>query len=124
MFTRGRLMAVGALALLLALSTTTAGPAQAATSGRRDAVMTQAAVIAEVVHHGASTGGLPKKMTRKILRDRFGYALPTRFKIKKYKRLSPTTYRICIVHKKGGWATWHSGKGKLRASGHGATCRF
>lgn len=123
MRTRVLLTITALLAASLLAVAAPAGSAHAAAADRRQAVLTQAAVVAEVVHHGRA-GGLPKRMSRATLADQFRYVLPKRFKIKKYKRLDAQTYRICIVHKKGGWATWHSGKGKLRASGRGAACRF
>lgn len=96
-------------------------PAHAGAKDRVAAARTHAASIAERVYDGR--GVLPKKMNRKKLKRLYSYSLPKKFKVERYKRIDPTTFRICITHKQGGWATWHSGKGKLR-TGRGDACRF
>ncbi|WGX95637.1 hypothetical protein [Nocardioides sp. L-11A] len=121
MIARGITTVTAALAIAIGLL----APAGAAPTQRGQGAASQAAVIAEVVAHGLDQGvQLPKRMTRAKLDKRFGYPLPQRFSIRRYARLDATTYRICIVKKSGGWATWHSGKGRIRSGSHGAACRF
>ncbi len=104
---------------LVALFPTTA---QAGPEKRKSEVRTAVAVLAEVMHH---EGGYPKKLTRKKLTKKYHYTLAKKFRIAKYKRLKGGDhFRVCLRHKKGGWATWHSAKGKIRASGKGRACRF
>lgn len=107
--------------LLLVLSSSAhaaAGPAD-----RRDHVRTQTAVLAEVLHHDGGT--YPRKLTKKIVKHRYGYRLPKNVVIARYARLHEgRQYRVCLRHKKGGWATFASATGQLKSSGRGKACRF
>jgi hypothetical protein len=99
-----------------------AGASAHAGDSRKDYMTTQAAVMAEVVHHEG--GALPRELTRRIIESRFGYELPADVSIARYKRFDADDYRICLTHARGGWSTWHTRTRDINASGRGQACRF
>jgi hypothetical protein len=107
--------------LALAATVVTGAPAHAGDS-RKDYMTTQAAVVAEVVHHQG--GALPRKLTRRTIENRFGHELPGDVSIARYKRFDADDYRICLVHERGGWSTWNTRTRDIKASGRGRACRF
>lgn len=114
-----------ALAPALALSLVVLMPttAQAGPKDRESEARTGVARLAEHTHHVGAP--YPKKLTRKKLRKKYYYDLSPKLTINKYKRLrGGEAFRVCLRHKGGGWATWHSAKGKIRSSGKGKACRF
>ncbi len=110
-----------AVSLTLASAILAGAPAHAGDS-RKDYMTTQAAVMAEVVHNQG--GSLPRKLTRRIIEDRFGYELPGDVRIARYKRFDADDYRVCLTHERGGWSTWSTRTRDIKASGRGRACRF
>jgi hypothetical protein len=111
------------VAVMLAVSATIpAGAAVQMGESRKDYMTTQAAVMAEVVHHEG--GALPRKLTKRIVESRFGYELPDDVRIARYTRIDRNDYRVCLTHTRGGWSTWNTRTRDIKASGRGRACRF
>lgn len=112
---------VGLLLALLPVSS-----AQAGRGEREDDLVTQAAVLAESMHHYVDEGRkYPRTMNNKRAKRDLGVEVERGMRIVKYQRLERgREYRLCVVHRKGGWATFSSRTRDLKSSGRGAACRF
>ena len=110
-------------ALLLALLP--AGTASAGPKSREDVVQREAAVLAELMAKYRDQGPYPRTFNNKRAKKDLDYEVAEKARIVHYKRLNGgDDYRLCVVHKNGGWATFSSRTGDLKSSGRGAACRF
>lgn len=118
-----KLIATTVLGLMLALLP---GPATADRGEREDDLVTQAAVLAETMQYYADQGRrYPHTMNNERAKRDLGVEVERGMRIVKYKRLERgREYRLCVVHRKGGWATFSSRTRDLKSSGRGAACRF
>ena len=100
--------------------------AQAGPDQREDTVVQEVAVLAETMHHYQDQGRkYPRTMNNKRAKRDLGHEMAPGTKIVKYQRLNGgRDYRICVVHRKGGWATWSTRTTDIRSSGKGRACRF
>lgn len=111
-------------ALVLALLP---GPAaQAGPRERERDLVTQAAVLAETMHQYRDEGRrYPRTMDNRRAKRDLGVEVGRGMRIVKYKRLDRgREYRLCVVHRKGGWATFSSRTRDLESARRGAACRF
>ena len=86
----------------------------------------EGAVLAETMHQYADGGRkYPRTMNNKRAERDLGVEVGRGMKIVKYKRLDRgRDYRLCVVHRKGGWATWSTRTTDIKSSGKGRACRF
>jgi hypothetical protein len=108
--------------LLLALPPS----AQAGPREREDDLVTQAAILAETMPTYLDRGRkYPRTMDNRRAKRDLGVEVERGMRIVKYKRLARgREYRLCVVHRKGGWATFHSRTLDLKSAPRGAACRY
>lgn len=112
--------------LALALALLPGHPAQAAPRDREDDIVRQAAVLAETMHRYEDQGRrYPRTMNNRRAERDLGVEVERGMRIVKYQRLQRgREYRLCVVHRRGGWATFSSRTRDLRSAPRGAACRF
>lgn len=118
---------IAALATSCALAVTLVpGPAAyAGPRSREEVVVHEAAVLAELFAGYHDARALPAKLNNKRALRLVGYKLAKHTKIVRYQRTrGGRDYRLCVTHKRGGWATWDSHARDIKSAGRGAACRF
>ena len=112
------------IALLLAL--VPGSPAQAGPGEREDQVVQEVARLAERMPYYRDQGRpYPRTMDNQRAKRDLGHEMSRGTRIVKYQRLHRgRDYRLCVVHRKGGWATFSTVTRDIRSAGRGAACRF
>lgn len=119
--------AVTVTALLAVLLALLPGPAaQAGPRDREQDLVTQAAILAESMPSYSDQGRkYPRTMNNRKAKRDLDVEVERGMRIVKYQRLDRgREYRLCVVHRKGGWAAFSSRTLDLESGPRGRACRF